>query len=381
MSVQEGTICLVGAGLGNGILAWFLRKRHPQLKVVIYEAKPHMTENRTWSFHGADISEENRKFLNDLIVHQWPGYEVRFQSSTRRLTTEYATMTPERLQRELIRAGVDIQFSCSVTEVGEEFIVTADGRKHFFDCVIDGRGLQPSQVRMGYQKFVGLIIRFTKPHGLTLPILMDAKVPQLDGFRFFYCLPISERVLLVEDTRYSERSELNHKELVEEIKNYVDLQGWQIETVLKSESGVLPIPLRQAQVPSSSLQLGMQGSFFHPVTGYSLPDSVRLADRISSSPHINKHFVQDVIKKYREEQAFRKKFYLLLNRMMFLAAKDTERRKIFEHFYGLPSRTIERFYAGSTSFVDGIRILSGKPPVAIVPAVRAMFFKDKKETL
>ena len=39
------------------------------------------------------------------------------------------------------------------------------------------------------------------PHGLRSPMLMDATVPQLDGFRFFYVLPLAPRRLLVEDTR------------------------------------------------------------------------------------------------------------------------------------------------------------------------------------
>lgn len=381
MSVHNGTVCLVGAGLGNGILAWFLRKRHPHIKVEVFEAKPHMTDNRTWSFHGTDISAENRDILSDLIVHQWPGYEVHFPIQKRFLQTEYLTMTPERLQKELIKAGVEIHFSSPVQELQGNHIITKDDRKLEFDCVIDGRGYQPSQQKMGYQKFVGQIIRLKKPHGLTVPILMDATVAQKDGFRFFYTLPFSERSLLVEDTRYSVRKNLDVDDYFSEIHDYLSARRWEIEVVLKTEQGVLPIPLTAEPKMTSALEIGLKGGFFNPVTGYSLPDSVRLADRISRITSLQQSTIGEVLNLYCQENATRKKFYLMLNRMMFLAAKDEERRKIFEHFYSLPQATIARFYSGETSLLDGLRILSGKPPVAIGSALRALLLHEKRETI
>lgn len=381
MSVHEGKVCLVGAGLGNGILAWFLRKRHPHIRVEIFEAKPHMTDNRTWSFHGTDVTAESRAILRELIVHQWPGYEVQFPHSKRVLQTEYLTMTPERLQRELINAGVEIHFSSPVKELHENHIVTKDEQKLVFDCVFDGRGFQARQQRMGYQKFVGQIVRLKQPHGLKVPILMDAMVEQKDGFRFFYTLPFSERNLLIEDTRYSIRNSLDIDEYFLDIRDYLASCGWETEAVLKTEKGILPIPLTVEPGKTSSVELGLKGGFFHPVTGYSLPDSVRLADRITRTSSIHPSSVKALLSQYRQEYSVRKKFYLMLNRMMFLAAKDEERRKIFEHFYTLPQGTIERFYSGGTTFPDGLRILSGKPPVAIGSAMRALLLHEKKEII
>lgn len=380
MSRRVKDICLIGAGLGNGLLAWFLRKRHPHLNVVIFESKDFMAGNRTWSFHEADISPQNFEILKELIAHQWSGYQVRFPRLERYLQSGYATLTPERLQQELIKVGVDFHFSNPVRDVQTDHIVTVDGRKLFYDCIIDGRGFEPSTNRMGYQKFVGQVIRLEQSHGLSVPLLMDATVPQKDGYRFFYVLPLSETDLLVEDTRYSVFGDLNVDDYTLEIQKYATQKKWKVEKILRRESGVLPIPLKLEQRSPSVLKLGMQGDFFHPVTGYSLPDSVRLADRITSLPTVESEAVKQVLRDYRRERALRKSFYLTLNRMMFLGAKDEDRRKIFEHFYSLPTSTIERFYAGETNFVDGIRILTGKPPVPLIPALRAAFSQAEKET-
>jgi lycopene beta-cyclase len=43
-----------------------------------------------------------------------------------------------------------------------------------------------------------------------------------------------------------------------------------------------------------------------------------------------------------------------------------------ERFYGLPQSLIERFYADRLTGLDRLRILTGKPPVAILRALRCL---------
>ncbi len=43
-----------------------------------------------------------------------------------------------------------------------------------------------------------------------------------------------------------------------------------------------------------------------------------------------------------------------------------------QRFYGLGETLIERFYAGQSSLADKLRILTGKPPVAIHKAIRCL---------
>ena len=49
---------------------------------------------------------------------------------------------------------------------------------------------------------------------------MDATVPQRDGFRFMYVLPLAEDRLLVEDTTFSDSPRLDQEALRESVHEY-----------------------------------------------------------------------------------------------------------------------------------------------------------------
>ena len=62
----------------------------------------------------------------------------------------------------------------------------------------------------------------------------------------------------------------------------------------------------------------------------------------------------------------------MLDRMLFKAAAPAERYRVLERFYRLSPALIGRFYAGQSTMMDKVRILSGRPPVPIGRAVRAL---------
>ena len=64
-----------------------------------------------------------------------------------------------------------------------------------------------------------------------------------------------------------------------------------------------------------------------------------------------------------------RRFYRLLNLMLFRAAAPAQRYRVLEHFYRLDPATIERFYAARSSRWDKLRIMSGRPPVPIARAL------------
>ena len=53
-------------------------------------------------------------------------------------------------------------------------------------------------------------------------------------------------------------------------------------------------------------------------------------------------------------------------------ADPAERYRVLRRFYTLAPGLIERFYAGQSTYADKLRILSGKPPVPLGRAVRAI---------
>ena len=373
-------VILVGGGLANSLIAYRLSIVRPDVGIQIVERDATLGGRHTWSFHTDDLLPSQRAWIAPLVERSWEGYEVRFPDLERRLDGAYHSLTSDRLHAVVASAlGDRVRFQASVEDVAPDG-VRVDGTRLEAACVIDGRGFPSTHpLQLGYQKFVGQRLLLQRPHGLRVPVLMDAKVAQEGGFRFFYVLPWDDRSLLVEDTRYSDSPDLDRSHFAEEITRYAASRGWAIREMLAQEEGVLPIPLGGSiesfldegtpGVPCA----GMRAGLFHPTTGYSLPEAVRLADAIATMPSLESAPLAAWVRRRAIERWRQGAFFRFLNRMLFNAAAQERRFKVLEHFYRLPEETIQRFYAGTLTTFDRIRLLSGKPPVPIARAARCLF--------
>jgi lycopene beta-cyclase len=116
----------------------------------------------------------------------------------------------------------------------------------------------------------------------------------------------------------------------------------------------------------------MRAALFHPTTGYSLPEAVRLADEIAAERGAHGAALFELTHRRSLELWRRDRFFRFLNRMLFRAADPERRYRIFERFYGLRQGLIERFYAGRLEWTDKFRLLIGRPPVPVHRAVRCL---------
>jgi lycopene beta-cyclase len=296
------------------------------------------------------------------------------------LPTHYRAITSGRLHAVMSELlGDDAWLGVDANEVRADSVRLVDGRRLAAPLVIDARGARRStRLALGWQKFLGQEVRLAAPHGLTRPIVMDATVAQLDGYRFLYVLPTSADTLLIEDTRYSDGPALDRAALEVDIATYALAQGWQVAQVRREEIGVLPIALAGdieaywADEKPGAADAGMRAALFHPTTGYSLPDAARTAEMIASLPRLTTTTVRAAIVNMSTTVWRGRGFYRLLNRMLFRAAAPALRYKVLERFYRLPTPLIERFYAGDATLGDKLRILSGKPPVPIGRALSCL---------
>ena len=377
---ERADVILVGGGLANSLLALRLRVRQPRRRVLMLERAATPNESQTWSFFDSDVPPAVASWLHPLCERRWPGYRVSFPEADRELATPYNSTTATRLGPALaavmnggLRRGVE---AISVTGGRVE---AADGRAFEAPLVIDGRGARASgHLQLAWQKFVGLEIRTAAPHGLDLPIVMDAAVRQRDGFRFLYVLPLAPDRLLVEDTRYSDGASLDQAAVEESALEYAAQNSWRPVDILRREHGVLPIALggdidafwneRDPDVPC----VGMNAALFHPTTGYSLPDAACLADEIASSCEFTSAAVAARVRERSKGLWRERRYFHALNRMMFRAAAPDQRWRVLARFYRLPEPLIRRFYAGKLTMGDQARILLGEPPVPIWRALAAL---------
>jgi lycopene beta-cyclase len=359
---------LVGGGLQNGLISLACLARDPARSIAVVEAGEALGGNHTWSLHAEDVPDAARPFIEELIVARFDSYDVLFPSFSRTIgqsysvisSTQFAKVVEDRLRRA---PACELLLNTVVSSVEANGVQIRDGRVLRAGLVIDARG--PGSVRppqqTGYQKFLGRELRMRRPHGLTRPILMDATVPQLDGFRFFYVLPLADDCLLVEDTSFSRSPLLDLESARVFIAAYAARWGEAVECV-REESGVLPMPWANGQPidKSSPLRAGYAGGFFHPATGYSLPVALRLAMHVAShtSDDMFERDFEDLVQRHMRQARYARE----LNRLLFNCFAPEEMWNVFARFYRLPEPLIARFYALALTRWDQARILLGRPP-------------------
>ena len=115
---------------------------------------------------------------------------------------------------------------------------------------------------------------------------------------------------------------------------------------LSEEQGVLPVVLdgdidafwaEVGPVPP----LGMRAGLFHPVTGYSLPSAVALADAVAAALPARPESLRRMIEARARATWQAQGFYRVLNRMLFLAGTSDQRWRVFARFFA-PAAAADR---------------------------------------
>lgn len=372
-------LVIVGGGLAGSLAALAIAEARPDVPLLLVEADDRFGGNHTWSYFDGDLDGEALALVEAMKPIRWPRHSVRFPGRNRALGFGYNSVHSsglDALVRERL-APTQWKLGAAVASLSPDAITFADGTEIAASGVIDARGPDGPMagLALAWQKFVG--IEYDAPgHGLGAPIIMDATVDQSDGYRFVYSLPFSADRLLVEDTYYTNGPALDGAAIGDRIADYVAAQGWS-GTPTRQEHGVLPIllggnPQLFWPVSDRVARLGLKGGFFHPVTGYSLPQAAANAIALAKLPDLDGASVANWTRSQFLDQWRQGGFYRLLNRMLFRAAKPADRVRVFTHFYRLKDPLVSRFYAGRLTLMDKVRILTGKPPIPIFRALKVI---------
>ncbi len=380
-AIHKCDLAIVGGGLSGAMIALAVAARHPQLDVRLIEHGEVIGGNHFWSFFGADVAAADRPLIAPLITHAWADYDVRFPAHARTLAQPYYTVRSVRLDEHVrdvlppraIMAGRRV-VACSPTAV-----VMSGGERVNATGVIDARGpADLSHLDCGWQKFVGRELSVSAGHRVERPVVMDATVEQLDGYRFVYLLPFSADTLLIEDTYYSDTPALDQAVLTQRIGDYARAHGWTVGNPLGEERGVLPVVFGgdfAAYWRSGGEKVakaGARAGLFHPTTGYSLPDAVRLAQLVAAQRDFSGSALHALTHDHAARLWAQRGFYRMLDLMLFKAADPDQRYRVLERFYRLSPALVARFYAAQSTLWDKARVLSGKPPVPVGRAVSAL---------
>lgn len=378
--MQDLPVVIVGGGLAGALAALRLDQRRPEVPVLILEADNRFGGDHTWSFFDNDTPAWSGDLIAALQPIRWPRHKVRFAGRTRELPVAYnsiASVALDRLMKSRLPQSA-YRLGARARRLDADCVTLANGEVIRARAVIDARGPQGPMpgLDLGWQKFVGIEFAAYAPDP-ACAMIMDATVPQLDGYRFVYVLPMSKERVLVEDTYYSNSPELPAQEIADRVRQLAAERGLR-GPELRQETGVLPILIGgdpELFWPRADpvARLGLAGGFFHPTTGYSFGLALQLADELAS---LAGPLDAATVAGWSRDRFFRHwretRFFRLLNRMLFRAAAPDERHRVFAHFYRLPPERIARFYAGKLAWSDKARILSGKPPVPVLAAIKAL---------
>jgi lycopene beta-cyclase len=381
MTGRDCDIAIVGGGLAGGLIALALAQQRSDLSVRLLEAGAAPGGNHRWSWFASDVSAAGRNLLEPLPQARWDqGYEVAFPGRRRQLATPYRSLASEDfagfLQRELPQGTIRTGAVAKTVTAGAVTLV--GGERVTARAVIDCRGFAPTPwLRGGWQVFLGRQLRTAAPHGVQRPVIMDAQVDQIGGYRFVYVLPLGEHDLFVEDTYYQDQPVLEPGVLSARLDEYCQAHGWAGDTVA-SETGILPVitggrfgAYQQAQRIPGVAVAGARGGFVHPLTSYTLPFAVGTALLVAAHADQSGERLATLLELRARNHWARTRFYRVLGAMLFGARPD-QRRKVFDRFYRLDEHLIERFYAARSTMIDRARVLCGRPPVPITRAVRAL---------
>ena len=371
-------LAIAGGGLAGGLIALALNTLRPELDIALIEAKGHFGGNHIWSFFESDVEPEHRWLLDPMISKHWDSYDVHFPKYSRSLSNPYYSIESrnldQRLRKKLPKHA--LKTGSTVRKIKNGLVKLESGEDIAADAILDVRGGGDiSDLEYGWQKFSGQMLRLKEPHGLDRPVIMDATVEQIDGYRFVYCLPFSETEIFVEDTYYSDDKDIDPQIIADRIEEYADDQGWEIDKVLSAETGQLPVIYggnfnafwKANKGPDA--RAGARAMLIHFITSYTLPMAVRTALLIAEQPKITQKSLDKLLRDMATKHWKNGKFYRMLCAFMFIGADPDKRYKPLEHTYNKDEDLLARFYAGKTTMADQAKLLTGKPPIPVSRAI------------
>jgi lycopene beta-cyclase len=355
---------LVGGGLQNALILLALAARKPEASIILLERDNALGGNHIWSFQALDLPESAHLWASPLVEYAWPGYQLHFDGSSRWVQGSYRSCSSEHLDRVVRgvagqRENIRIHTGIAVVRCDASSATLASGEILRGRIVVDARGPErcPARASGGFQKFVGLECSLRQTTAMKAPILMDSRCNQQDGFRFHYILPFTEDRVLIEDTYFSNNPDIDIETLRKGILDDAPRLGLNVDRVLRTEVGVLPMPSRSAfsAKPHGPIHAGYAGGWFNPGTGYSLAAASRLAEHLSQTA-IDDTFGpgwRTLVRRMRIQSHF----LAFLNLLMFGFFHDASRRRLMERFYMVPDEVVHRFFAMESTAVDMWRVM------------------------
>lgn len=274
----EYDIIVIGAGLSSLMFLSKTLKHKPKLSVLVLEQKKSIPHNQSfcvWEGPGLIDIEKQYKLK---AKHRWNKILIENNRETIKKDIQpyqyvyhdgYKTLKKLSSQiKEKVRILYDTKV-IKLNDMGEKIQVTSSKGNFCSKYIIDSRPkIEEIEIKSEYihQAFIGNEIEVNSNYFNRFEATIMSFSKNKTETEFIYQLPFTKKRALVETTLFSKNPDLKKLQR----KHTKNLKKYGTYKVLKSERGVIPMALIEAQENERIIKIGTSAGMVRASSGYSM---------------------------------------------------------------------------------------------------------------
>ena len=276
--IKEYDITVIGAGLSSLMFLSKILKNKPKLSILVIEQKKSIDHSQSfcvWEGPGLiDIEKEYKlksKYRWNKILIEGNGDKIKKDISPFRYVHHDGYSTLKSLTRQ-VKGKIKILYGIKVQKVNElekKVQVISSQGTFLSNYLLDSRPkISKSEIKSEYiqQAFIGNVIEVNSDNFNNSEATIMSFSKNKNETEFIYQLPFTKKRALVETTVFS--SNPNFKKL--QTKHKKNLKKYGSYKILRSEKGIIPMALIEAQTSERIIKIGTAAGMVRASSGYSM---------------------------------------------------------------------------------------------------------------
>lgn len=327
-------ISIVGGNLTSALLALKIKESLPDLPVKIYLDRP-AREDQSWSFRETDLTAKDWKWLTKIAGVSWKTHKVEFTKFGATINSGVSVL---QLSDLLANLDAEVLTDSSLENVLHKSIFVIDTRNNSYVSTL------------GFYKTTEFMLELESDHQILHPMMMDGRVEQKDGIRYFQYFPMGEKSLLLKEIRLSAKPKLIGEDFESTIMNFARAKGWKVSDQSKKNIHIQRIPQVTPELNHLGRIIRLSG-YINEVSGESLPDIMRVINlMVKTSFRYGE--IREVLKTYSENKEKSRRILRVVSGWILNDKRSQTSIAFFEQLHKMPSATREKFFSGEINLGD-----------------------------
>lgn len=327
-------ISIVGGNLTSALLALKIKESLPDLPVKIYLDRP-AREDQSWSFRETDLSAKDWNWLSKIAGVSWKTHKVEFSKFGATINSGVSIL---QLSDLLSSLDAEVLTDSSLENVLHKSIFVIDTRNNSYVSTL------------GFYKTTEFMLELENEHQILHPMMMDGRVEQKDGIRYFQYFPMGEKKLLLKEIRLSAKPKLIGEDFESTIMSFARAKGWKVSGQSKKNIHIQRIPQVTPELNHLGRIIRLSG-YINEVSGESLPDIMRVINlMVKTSFRYGE--IREVLKTYSENKEKSRRILRVVSGWILNDKRSQTSIAFFEQLHKMPSATREKFFSGEINLGD-----------------------------